>query len=409
MKKLFVLAVALIVGVAFALPAAAQDKAEWSWYGQTRMWTAWEMADEETLFGGSGGSRARGWNPGAGLPLQDDDELEWKLQTNARLGANVKWGNVGGRVEFGNTGEPRGGDFGTTWRLMYGTWNFGPGTLVLGKDYTPYFFLVSGLCGPGGGECNGIGWGSIYHGRRAQAKLVMGGLQVALVEPANSTSTAIDSSLSTIDGTTRTVTLAPFAVRDVDQTLPTIEASYSFNLGPVGLFIGGLYSTFDQEFVFNNAVTDISIDSWAFGLGGRSAFGPFYVNATFQYGNNVGNLNMPTTLIPARLVIDGGTLAEEDAKYMAAQGVVGFKLTDSLAFEGGVVWQNGEVDVPGGGGTIEQSTMVYYVQAQWSPAKNVFLVPEFGIIDNGELEFTGEPDIDLGKVTWFGIKWQINF
>jgi opacity protein-like surface antigen len=114
MKKLFVLAVALIVGVAFALPAAAQDKAEWSWYGQTRMWTAWEMADEETLFGGSGGSRARGWNPGAGLPLQDDDELEWKLQTNARLGANVKWGNVGGRVEFGNTGEPRGGDFGTT-------------------------------------------------------------------------------------------------------------------------------------------------------------------------------------------------------------------------------------------------------------------------------------------------------
>jgi hypothetical protein len=139
---------------------------------------------------------------------------------------------------------------------------------------------------------------------------------------------------------------------DVDQTLPTIEASYSFNLGPVGLFIGGLYSTFDQEFVFNNAVTDISIDSWAFGLGGRSAFGPFYVNATFQYGNNVGNLNMPTTLIPARLVIDGGTLAEEDAKYMAAQGVVGFKLTDSLAFEGGVVWQKGEVDVPSSVGPL---------------------------------------------------------
>jgi hypothetical protein len=50
-----------------------------------------------------------------------------------------------------------------------------------------------------------------------------------------------------------------------------------------------------------------------------------------------------------------------------------------------------------------------YAQAVWSPAKNVFIVPEFGIVDNGELEVTGQLDIDLGKVTWLGIKWQINF
>jgi hypothetical protein len=135
------------------------------------------------------------------------------LQTNSRLGANVKWGNVGGQVEFGNNGTPAGGDFGATWRLLNASWNFGPGTLVIGKAYTPFMFLVSGLCGPGGGECNGIGWGSIYHGRRAQLKLIMGGLQVALVEPA-STTFAIDA-----------VTGLNFAGVgqgfDVDQTLPS--------------------------------------------------------------------------------------------------------------------------------------------------------------------------------------------
>jgi hypothetical protein len=70
MKKLFVLAVAAILAVAFALPAAAQDKADWAFYGNARMWTAWESADEETIIGGAGGSRARGWS--AGGILQDD-------------------------------------------------------------------------------------------------------------------------------------------------------------------------------------------------------------------------------------------------------------------------------------------------------------------------------------------------
>jgi len=39
----------------------------------------------------------------------------------------------------------------------------------------------------------------------------------------------------------------------------------------------------------------------------------------------------------------------------------------------------------------------------------VFIVPEFGIIDYNKLEFDGQSDIDYGKLTWFGIKWQINF
>jgi hypothetical protein len=416
MKKLFVFAVAMMVAFAFALPATAQDKADWAWYGQARMWTAWEQASEETSLNPalSNGSDARGWN--AGGIVQDDDELNWTLQTNARIGASVKWGNIGGRAEWGNTNVPQGGDFATTWRLLYGTWNFGPGVLTVGKDYTPYFFLVSGLCGPGGGECNGIGFGSIYGGRKSQLKLTMGGLQVALVEPQSAT-TAIDSANTFVTPVGPGLPLgafsvANFAVDDTDQTIPKIEASYTFNLGPVGLFFGGSYNTIDQEYtdpITGAGARDFSIDSWALGIGARSAFGPFYANATAQYAQNLGNLGVPTSIFVSRMAIDETTFAEEDASYMAAQLVLGFRLSDALSFEGGVVWQNGELDNPSiAGQTIENTTMVYYLQMVWSPAKNVFIVPEIGMIDNGDFEVPGEK-LGLGDVSWLGIKWQINF
>ena len=40
MKKLLVLAVAMMVTFALALPATAQDKADWEFYGSVRMSTA---------------------------------------------------------------------------------------------------------------------------------------------------------------------------------------------------------------------------------------------------------------------------------------------------------------------------------------------------------------------------------
>jgi hypothetical protein len=252
------------------------------------------------------------------------------------------------------------------------------------------------MCGPGGGECNGIGWGTIYHGRRAQLKLIMGGFQVALVEPNIAAPVDLSGAAPAL-----------FVPGDTDQTLPAIEASYAFNLGPVGLFIGGAYNTFTVEFGTATGVDDVDIDSWALGAGARMAFGPFYFNVTAQYGSNVGNLGMPTNLAVSRLFFDSTTLDEEDSDYMAAQGIIGFKLTDAFSLEGGVIWQNGEADAFGI--DVEQSQWAYYIQAVFSPAKNVFIVPEFGIIDQGDLEITGEPDEDQGDVTWLGIKWQINF
>jgi len=153
------------------------------------------------------------------------------------------------------------------------------------------------------------------------------------------------------------------------------------------------------------------VEGWALGFGTKMSFGPFYVNATAQYGRNVNNSGSgPVTMFPtvqfyaAQAIPSLGIAAgdDEDADYMAAQLILGFKLTDSMVFEGGLVWQNGEYD------DVEQTTWVYYIGFGWSPAKNVFIVPEFGIIDYKKLE-TSAGDIDFGDLTWFGIKWQINF
>jgi len=257
------------------------------------------------------------------------------------------------------------------------------------------------LCGPGGGECNGIGWGTPYGGRRAQLKLKMGGFQVALIEPV-STVRPINS-----DAAAFPVDFNPAG--DIDQTMPKIEASYTFSLGPAALYIGGFYNSYDQEFGTIDGVKEVSNESWALAAGVKTAFGPLYVNSTAQYGRNVAQAGMPTNLLAAKMVVDGTTLGEEDADYMAAQLVLGFKVMDTLSFEGGAVWQRGEADVPGASISIDQDTWVYYIQAVWSPAKNVFIIPELGLINNGDLEVTGDPDTDLGKITWFGVKWQINF
>ena len=50
------------------------------------------------------------------------------------------------------------------------------------------------------------------------------------------------------------------------------------------------------------------------------------------------------------------------------------------------MWQKGEQDFVGGGGSAEETITVYYLQAPWSPAKNVFIIPEFAVIDYGDWE-----------------------
>lgn len=431
MKKLTALIVALVVVFA-ALPAfaASSQEADWAFYGQARMWTAWESVNSDaynlynilgTAVGGGTSASALKANLGGAFPvpwkdkqgqINGDSDLNWKMGGTARVGANVKWGNVGGTFEFRTTNAPEGGDYFVNLALLYGTWNFGPGTLTVGKDYPPYFYLISNVCGPGAGECSGVNYGSIYTGRRPQLKLTMGGFNFALVQPQGTVTAAPGAAPST--NVAYDVATGAFSVAaDTDQYLPNIQASYSTTLGPVGLFVGGLYQTIKQNYSDTTGVFAKSATSYAFGVGGKSAFGPFYLNGTVQYAQNVASSELVASaaLLPRYQFIDSTNgWSTENAKYFSAFLVAGFKLTDAIFFEGGASYQNGKVDVPSpGGGDVKQDLWFYYIMMQWSPVKNVFIAPELGYIDATELKVSGRPDVDLGAAWWLGIKWQINF
>jgi hypothetical protein len=186
MRKLFVLLTTVAVVLAFTLPAMAQ--AQWSFYGQARMWTSYEKVSKETvsaLTAGSGplipvvpATSAASWDSGLS-GRQDDSEIVELLQNNSRVGALVKYGDITAGFEYGST---------PNLRLLYGKWNFSKdGQVEVGQDYTPYFYVVSGLCGPGGGECNGIGLGTIYGGRNPQVRLNYMGFSFALTQPKSAT------------------------------------------------------------------------------------------------------------------------------------------------------------------------------------------------------------------------------
>lgn len=411
MRKLMILAMAAFFVVAMTLPAMAQDKAEWAFYGSVRMWTGWEKDSSDTnriatnpaaaASLAAGTQRTAAWT--SGTNLLDDGDLIWAQQNNSRIGARVKAGNIGGRFEYGHgapalgaEGSGTGADA-TFVRLLFGTWNFGPGTLLIGQDYTPIFYPISAMCGPSGGDCSGIGYGTPYSGRKDQIKLMFGGLSIALIEPQV------------------TVTGLP-AVNDLDRSLPKFEVAYQGAFGPVGFYVGGGWNTVDAVYANGlNGEKEFSVDSYTLGAAVKAAFGPFYINGAFQWAQNPGNYGLATNINGTTALLDQATAIAagglHDTDYWCGMLVAGFKVNDMLSFEMGYSHQEASVDdyIANNNRTFDYETDAWFVMATISPTKNFYIIPEIGVCDFNDEEYPGRADRDLGKMTWYGVKWQIDF
>jgi len=343
MKKLFVLFVAVAL-VGFTVPAVAGD---WSFYGSARLATFWTDTD-----GGDVGI--------------DDEGLQWAQQGNARIGARVKGETVSGRFEYGS---------GPNLRLLYGTWNFGSGRILLGQTYGPVNLFHSNQVFNGDGDL--LNYGGTYGGRTPQLNLKVGGFQVALLTPQSASPIGVDG--------------------DGDTTTPKIEASYSFSTDAFSVTVVGGYQTYEIE--NSSDAGNYDVDAWVVGIGGGVHFGPAYVNANLMAGQNVGNYGLWTTGAAGAAVVAGSL---EDTDTIGGILVVGFKASDMLSFEGGYGLVSHELDVSG---SNEDETQAYYVQAVINIAPGFFIVPEVGFVDfqdNGA-------NVDEGDMTYFGAKWQMNF
>jgi hypothetical protein len=360
MKKLFVLLAAVAFMVVFTAPSFA---AEWSFYGSARIHTFWEDYDYGDRVDGTG---------------EDDDfDLDHNLQGNSRIGANVKvTDNLVGRFEYGSTPNRR---------ILWGEYDFGGFKLGVGQHYTPLNFFYSNQVWDG--DFDLLFAGGVYNGRKAMVQGKFGGFKIALIDPV-------------------TANIFGFDNQDTDVTIPNIQASYKFKVAGLSIDIGGGYQTYD---VVDSNDDDESIDSYIIALGGTYNMGPFYFAANYWMGENVGNLGMVNTksrLAPAAYSAGSAVYDPVDEDLLDNDGwgfivCAAFTLSDMLRFEAGYAMNSFDIDEA----DEEDDTSTYYVQATITFAKGVFIVPEIGKLDYGD-DIYGD---DEGDLTYYGLKWQINF
>ena len=361
MKKVFVLLTAAVLAVVFTVPAMAAD---WDFYGSSRVYTGWLDTSKEK----------------SGLGV-DDAGLIWNQQTNSRIGAKVKAGVIGGRYEHGYSGT-------ANTRLLFGTWNFGAGTLLVGQDYTPIDTFWSNMVGPTGGDNSGISYGAPYSGRQDQLKLKIAGFQVALIS-SNAAGAAATGS----------------GANDKDVTLPRMEASYMGKFGPVTIKPYFGYQTYEEAVIAGTTETSYDVDAYVLGLFAKVNFGPVEIAANGYVGTNPGNYGLSQDI-----VLKNASFANNDVQDVDTLGMIGvvkFKVSDMIKLQAGYGYISNELDLAGT--TTTDTTTIFYVQANVSPAKGFYIVPEIGFIDYGDREVSGQADTKLGDKSYFGAKWQINF
>jgi hypothetical protein len=389
MKK-FTILIAAIALVCFAAPAMAVD---WNFYGNARMATFYTSTD-----------------------LQDNGDkftdTQWDLQGNSRFGANIQAENIKAQVEMGI------GESNVSARRVYGVWNFGAGTMKVGKDYTPTSQFISGQVFDS--DLGLLGTGTNYGGRHGQLAFSFGSFEIALVNMNTgslsnlvTTATALVTATSTTGGgVTIPLTATTSANGDVKRILPKLELgwgmgfdSWNFNL------MGGAqyYSISDVESDLDGSTDDLDVTSYIIGGDVGWNFGPGFLKAAVSYGQNIGNAGW-TAGGTGTYGGQGGTAIWDgdddtnDTTTAQAALVAGLKMSDMFSFEGGIGIRADATD--GDNGLARNTTPIAaYLQSVIALAPGVYIIPEVGYYDYDN-NAVGD---DAGSAFYLGGKWQINF
>lgn len=383
MKKLLV--ILLVLGL--AAPAMASD---WYFYGSARTHLGYYMVDEDFATGPATDPSVRSNG------LDDDSGTTLNLYGQSRFGGKaVVSDNFSGGFEFGLRETGAGEEEAVYLRLIYGTWNFGAGKLMVGKHYTPATFLgYSGMGADLGdnGDANMLVAGLAYIGRQPQIRLSFGSFDIALIQPNTSAN--------------------DLGAGDIDFTFPRIEAAYVFKTPVVSIRPIAAFQTYKAE--DQTTGDDETIMSYTLGLGVSATLGPAYIKATFSYLQNPGNYGDTNLLVLDALRVGAGNAQfingdVEDAEEMQGTFVVGVKLNKAFGLEAGVGYGSLEQDVAVlGGATVKQTGFVYYLQAPIGLAKGVTLIPEIGMMDRDDYEIGGV-DVPAGDMTYVDVNFRVDF
>jgi hypothetical protein len=379
MKKLFILFIAAAMVATVTVPAMAD--AEWNFYGSARFAT-FRIDDDPDTTG-----------------VDADKDTQWEQQGNSRIGARVKFNDeIGGRFEMSDS-------FGK--RLLYGTYNFGGGELLIGQSYTPSTYFYSNSVYDGDGDLLGVG--QFYEGRQQMIQLKFPfGLKIALISPNVEDYEAVEE-----------VTFTPFAAPndevevvsaeavnyDVDTTIPKVEVSFGFKTDMFFVDVFGGWQEIELE-SDEVGVRDADVTSIVYGGGLGGNFGPVFFKLGAHAGENLGDYGAynPHDVGDGALVTPS-TGKTEDNDTLGYLAVFGIKAGDAATIEVGYGFHEVDSNVAG---SQEDETCQYYANATINITDGFFIVPEIGKIDRKEDATKGAGN-DEGDIVYFGAKWQINF
>ncbi len=329
-----------------ALMMAAPAMADYSLYGSVRMATYYQ-----TLGYPDGVIDANGDD--------SDSDLKWELAGNSRIGGKFNTGDLSGRFEYGT---------GVNLRLLYGSWDFGNGTLTIGQDYTLYGFGS----GEAAYEDNGsAGFGDVYDGRLPQIRVELkNGFWFAGIK--NNAQSMDDGSGS------------------YDYYLPKLAVGYMHDLGYLAYGASVAYQTYD----FN----DDSIDSYLAAFNWKTNAGAVALQGNLFYGQNLGDFGLVGT----------GWIDDEFASYGNGNDATTYGGYVQAAYQfpkflglAGVGYQSNDRD-----DYAEKDDQIgYFVQAEVPVADGFTIVPVVSYYDFMD----DAAGVGQGDYLWAGIKWQMDF
>ena len=369
MKKIVISLVALTLAVFLAAPAMA----EFDPYGSVRFGMFWQTLDTKV----------------AGVDT--DSDLVMPLGNFSNFGAKFKTGDIGGHVKLALWGAE---DHDAVYQeLLYGTWDFGGGTLLVGQDHTPYT-LVSAQVAPGLYDLeNGfIGYGALWDGwgYKPQIRVNMeSGFYAALIQP-NTSWTVDDIDVGT-----------GFTDGDIDVTLPKICVGYEIKAENLTVNPGIAYNTFSA--VSKAASFDESINSYLIYVGGKMDLGAADLQANLHYGTNLGDFGITGLPAAASAQLDSNNKVKDSTCY-GGYLQVAFNV-DPATICLGYGYTQAEMDSSVGTNLKTDAQNSYFVNAKVPIADTFFVVPEFSYYDN----MKDAADNDEGTLMEIGLLFRMDF
>jgi len=344
MKKAVLCCVVIMLGAVAFLSADA------TFYGSARLGFWYENTDKD-------------WNCYQSGVSESNLALNYAMQGNSRLGANFSSNNITGKVELAVSPSKVG------LRLLYGKITKGDRSIIIGQDYSgfkPYGDQVYA------DDLNFINYGLFYDSRQPMVKFsCKKGFQAMLIIPKEVDVTGLGG---------------------LKFLSPKVNVSYEYSGKKLYFSTSAGININKYNKNFNTDQLEKMILSYAVTLTGKYDLSGINLLAQYSYGVNVGNYGI-CTITPSSVVYNSTDKSFEDTKTFGGLVVVGCKL-----FTAGVSY----IQTCNSLWTDKDTAMSAFIQKKVSICKNVFLVPEVGLIDNMK-DFNGAQE---GKKIYGGMKIQ---